>query len=417
MFIRVWDRGKPKLKKPSNIKKSKKNNKSKVEVSTRNSKLSSSRKFFKGAMSSLYTESDFTILLLVAALTMFGVVMVFSAGYYSTLAKSTDAYYFLKRQVAFAVSGFAILLVFSKVDYHSYSKYYKQIALFSLLMLLLLFTPLGVTVNFARRWIFIGPIRITPSEISKLAMIIFTATYLAEHPNKAKQGITGMSTILALMVVHAALIIKQPNLSTAIVIVAIMIGILFVGGLAWKYIVIAFGSLGVGMVSILLFFRHTHWYSRLTNWMDPFNDAQGEGYQVSQSIIALGNGGFKGLGLGNSISKNLYLPEPQNDFILAIIGEELGFVGIFIMMIVYLVLIWRCIMVSSKAKDKLGLFMAAGIAIMLGLQVIVNVAVVTASMPATGITLPFVSYGGTSLWVFMASMGIMLNISKQGRAK
>ncbi len=151
--------------------------------------------------------------------------------------------------------------------------------------------------------------------------------------------------------------------------------------------------------------------------MDPFKDAQGEGYQVSQSIIALGNGGFKGLGLGNSISKNLYLPEPQNDFILAIIGEELGFVGIFIMMIIYLVLIWRCIMVSSKAKDKLGLFMAAGIAIMLGLQVIVNVAVVTASMPATGITLPFVSYGGTSLWVFMASMGIMLNISKQGRAK
>ncbi|ASS38533.1 cell division protein FtsW [Mogibacterium pumilum] len=367
-------------------------------------------------MSSLYTDSDFTIFLLVAVLTMFGVVMVFSAGYYSTLAKSTDAYYFLKRQIAFAVSGFAILLAFSKLDYHSYSKYYKQIAVFSVVMLLLLFTPLGVTVNFARRWIFIGPIRITPSEISKLAMIIFTATYLAENPNKAKQGLVGMSTILGLMALHAGLIIKQPNLSTAIVIVAIMIGILFVGGLAWRYIIVAIGSLTAGMISILMFFRNTHWYSRLTNWMDPFKDAQGEGYQVSQSIIALGNGGFKGLGLGKSISKNLYLPEPQNDFILAIIGEELGFIGIFIMMVVYLVLIWRCIMVSSKAKDKLGLFMAAGIAIMLGLQVIVNVAVVTASMPATGITLPFVSYGGTSLWVFMASMGIMLNISKQGRA-
>ena len=404
------------MKKPSNIKKTKKNKNTKGDASVKANKISSSRKFFSSAMSSLYTDSDFAIFLLVAVLTMFGVVMVFSAGYYSTLAKSTDAYYFLKRQIAFAVSGFAILLAFSKIDYHSYSKYYKQIAIFSVVMLLLLFTPLGVTVNFARRWIFIGPIRITPSEISKLAMIIFTATYLAENPNKAKRGLVGMSTILGLMAVHAGLIIKQPNLSTAIVIVAIMIGILFVGGLAWRYIIVAIGSLVAGMISILIFFRNTHWYSRLTNWMDPFKDAQGEGYQVSQSIIALGNGGFKGLGLGKSISKNLYLPEPQNDFILAIIGEELGFIGIFIMMVVYLVLIWRCILVSSKAKDKLGLFMAAGIAIMLGLQVIVNVAVVTASMPATGITLPFVSYGGTSLWVFMASMGIMLNISKQGRA-
>ena len=404
------------MKKPNKIKKTKKNKNPSGEATVKASRISSSRKFFNGAMSSLYTESDFTIFLLVAALTMFGVVMVFSAGYYSTLAKSTDAYYFLKRQTAFAVSGFAILLAFSKIDYHSYSKYYKQIAIFSVVMLLLLFTPLGVTVNFARRWIFIGPIRITPSEISKLAMIIFTATYLAENPKKAKQGLAGISVILGLMAVHAGLIIKQPNLSTAIVIVAIMIGILFVGGLAWRYIIVAIGSLVAGMISILIFFRNTHWYSRLTNWMDPFKDAQGEGYQVSQSIIALGNGGFKGLGLGKSISKNLYLPEPQNDFILAIIGEELGFIGIFIMMVVYLVLIWRCIMVSSKAKDKLGLFMAAGIAIMLGLQVIVNVAVVTASMPATGITLPFVSYGGTSLWVFMASMGIMLNISKQGRA-
>ena len=405
------------MKKSNNIKKTKTKKKTKGENLAETSKVPSGRKFFNGAMSSLYTDSDFTIFLLVAALTMFGVVMVFSAGYYSTLAKSTNAYYFLKRQVALAVSGFAILLVFSKVDYHSYSKYYKQIAVFSFVMLMLLFTPLGVTVNFARRWVFLGPIRITPSEISKLAMIIFTSTYLAENPNKAKQGLTGMSAILLVMAAHAALIIKQPNLSTAIVIVAIMIGILFVGGLAWRYILVAMGSLGAGMISILLFFRNTHWYSRLTNWMDPFKDAQGEGYQVSQSIIALGNGGFKGLGLGKSISKNLYLPEPQNDFILAIIGEELGFIGIFIMMVVYLVLIWRCIMVSSRAKDKLGLFMAAGIAIMLGLQVIVNVAVVTASMPATGITLPFVSYGGTSLWVFMASMGIMLNISKQGRAK
>ena len=171
----------------------------------------------------------------------------------------------------------------------------------------------------------------------------------------------------------------------------------------------------VGVIVIILFFPDSHWYARLTVFLDPFKDAQGDGYQVSQSLIALGNGGLTGLGLGNSVAKNLYLPEPQNDFILAIIGEELGFIGIALLMAVYLILIYRCFTVTVKAKDKLGFFLASGITVMLALQVIMNVAVVTASMPATGVTLPFVSYGGTSLVVFMASMGIMLNISKESR--
>lgn len=361
----------------------------------------------------LMTEYDYRIILLVAALSMFGVVMVFSAGYYSTLsAGSGDPYYFLKRQVLFTGSGFAIMLLVARFDYHRAAKKPWLFVLISIALLLLLWTPLGVTVNFARRWISIAGIRVTPSEISKLAMIIFTAGFLAEDSRRAK-SLRGIGLVAVVMLFHAGVIIKQPNLSTAIVLCMIMVGIMFVAGLPLRYIGLMGGAVVGGMIYILTFLQNTHWYARLTNWRNPFADAQGEGYQVSQSIIALGNGGFKGLGLGNSIAKNLYLPEPQNDFILAIIGEELGFIGIFCLMVVYLVLIWRCFLVAAGAKDKLGLYMASGIAIMLALQVIINVAVVTASMPATGITLPFISYGGTSIWIFMMAMGILLNISKK----
>lgn len=363
---------------------------------------------------SIVTEYDYFIILLVTILVVFGIVMVFSAGYYSTVNLSKpDPYYYLKKQSFFAVTGFAIMLVMARFDYHRFIKAAPYFVVISLVLLAALFTPLGVTVNYATRWIVVLGVRITPSEISKLAVIIFTAVFLSQDPDRIKSFSKGILPLLAIMGVHAAMIIKQPNLSTAIVICAIMLSVMFVAGLDIKIIGGMIGVLAAGLTYILLFLHNTHWYARLTSWTNPFADSQGSGYQVSQSIIALGNGGIKGLGLGNSIAKNLYLPEPQNDFILAIIGEELGFVRVAILMAVYLILIWRCFNVAAKAKDKLGLYLATGISVMLGLQVIINVAVVTASMPATGITLPFVSYGGTSLWVFMASMGILLNISKK----
>lgn len=368
---------------------------------------------------SIVTEYDYMIILLVTILVVFGVVMVFSAGYYSTVNLSKpDPYYYLKKQGMFAILGFGIMLIMSHIDYHKFVKWAPYLVVISLALLAVLFTPLGVTVNYATRWIVILGVRITPSEISKLAMIVFTAVFLAQDPNRIKSMTKGVIPLLAIMGIHAAMIIKQPNLSTAIVICVITLSIMFIAGLDKKIIGGMLGIMAAGFIYIMLFLHNTHWYARLTSWTNPFADSQGTGYQVSQSIIALGNGGLKGLGLGNSITKNLYLPEPQNDFILAIIGEELGFIRVAILMAVYLLLIWRCFMVAAKAKDKLGLYLATGVSVMLGLQVIINVAVVTASMPATGITLPFVSYGGTSLWVFMASMGILLNISKkEGKEK
>ena len=215
------------------------------------------------------------------------------------------------------------------------------------------------------------------------------------------------------MGVHFYLIVRQPNLSTAIVIVAIMIAIMLVAGLNYLFLAVPFAGIVAGYMYIMTAKTPEHWYQRITSFRDPFADFQGSGYQVSQGLIALGNGGLRGLGFGRSIAKNLYLPEPQNDFILAVIGEELGYIGFAILMLVYIVLLFRIFMVALKARDRLGFYLATGVGVMLGLQVIINVAVVTSSMPATGITLPFISYGGTSIWSFMIAMGIVLNVSKK----
>jgi len=370
---------------------------------------------FSARFASISTRYDMGIIFPTAILVIFGIVMVFSAGYYTTVNAYGDAFYYLKRQAAYVALGIVLMAAAARVDYHVYAgKFYWLWTIGSILLLGLLFTPLGVEVNSATRWFTLGPVNITPSELSKLAIIMFTATYLARNPRQVRK-LPGICVLLAVMLVHAALIIKQPNLSTAIVICAIMLGIMFVAGMHLQWYALGAGAGVLGVFYILNFRKDTHWYARLTSFRNPFADAQGNGYQVSQSLIALGNGGIRGLGLGNSISKNLYLPFPQNDFILAIIGEELGFIGIVILMAIYLWLIYRCFLVAARAADKLGLYMASGITIMLALQVIINVAVVTASMPATGITLPFVSYGGTSLLVFMVSMGILLNIAKSSQ--
>lgn len=368
------------------------------------------------AVGKLIGSYDMTILGMVLILSIFGVAMVFSAGYYSTVnSTNPNPLYFLMRQSFWVVTGLLILLVVANFDYHKYYKLANILAIASIVMLLLVLA-MGIEVNGARRWLGYGSFRITPSELSKLFMIIFTSVFVAQNKNNVKTQ-RGLLILFGVMAAHFALIVKQPNLSTAIVVCAIMLAIMFVAGLDYKWIAALFGGGILGTFIILTFMKDTHWYSRLTNWIDPFADAQGEGYQVSQSIIALGNGGATGLGFGKSIAKNLYLPEPQNDFILAVIGEELGYVGFLVLMAAYIFLLYRLIVVALKATDRLGFYLATGVAVMLGLQVIINVAVVTASMPATGITLPFISYGGSSMWSFMAAMGISLNVSRNNKKK
>jgi cell division protein FtsW len=201
-------------------------------------------------------------------------------------------------------------------------------------------------------------------------------------------------------------------MSTAITVVGIIFAMMFVAGLHLRYVGAMF-IMGVSGILMLIIKGGGYRMQRLVSFLDPFADPLGDGYQVCQGLLALGSGGLRGLGLGKSIQKNLYLPEPQNDFILAIIGEELGYIGVLVLMLVYLILIYRGIRIVLQAPDRFGMLLGSGIVMMIGIQVLLNVAVVTSSMPPTGITLPFVSYGGNALWLFMGSMGILLNISRQ----
>lgn len=359
---------------------------------------------------------DFVVVLLVVLLSCFGIAMVFSAGYYQTInSADPDPTYYLFRQAFFVVSGLLIMLIVANIDYHKYIKVATLIMLISIGSLIVVMA-VGSSVNNAQRWINLGFIRITPSEFCKVAMIIFTSCYLAQDPDNIRSA-KGLGVLFAVMIAHFGLIVLQPNLSTAIVIVAIMGAIMLVAGLNLLFLALPAAAGVAGYMYIMTARTPEHWYQRLSSFMDPFADSQGDGYQVTQGLIALGNGGLKGLGFGRSVAKNLYLPEPQNDFILAVLGEELGYIGFLVLMLVYIILLFRMIMVALKAPDRLGFYLATGVAVMLGLQVIINVAVVTSSMPATGITLPFISYGGTSIWAFMIAIGIVLNVSKNARGE
>ena len=204
---------------------------------------------------------------------------------------------------------------------------------------------------------------------------------------------------------------KQPNLSTAMTLAGIVVGMTFLAGLDIKYIITI---AGLGILAVCgIATSGTYWATRLFSFWDPFKAAKDDGFQAVQSLLALGTGGLTGRGLGESIQKTLYLPEPQNDFILAIIGEEMGLAGVLVMLTVFIILIWRCAKVTINAPDLFGMLFAGGVTMMIGIQVILNIAVVTSSMPPTGVALPFISYGGNTLWIFMGCIGILLNISRQ----
>ena len=394
-----------------NVKKSKAAEKAQAKADAKAEKRAARRESWREIGDAL-GGYDFGVVALVVILSLFGVAMVFSAGYYETINFSEpDPLYYLRRQMFFVVTGLAIMFLFANLNYRLYKNTYVFAAILSLAMLGIVML-VGTSVNQSQRWIDLGFIRITPSEFSKVLMIMFTSGFLASNP-KAVKSIKGLAVLALVMGLHFWLIISQPNLSTAIVILAIMIAVMLVAGLNILFMIIP----AIGVVGLYFYIITSktplHWYKRIESFMNPFADRQGDGYQVTQGLIALGNGGLKGLGFGRSVSKNLYLPEPQNDFILAIIGEELGFIGFLVLMLLYIILLFRLFMIALKARDRLGLYLATGVAVMLGLQVIINVAVVTSSMPATGITLPFISYGGTSIWAFMIAMGVALNVSRR----
>lgn len=357
---------------------------------------------------------DFPLLMIVLAMAFFGLIMVFSASYYYSISKFDTPFYYLIRDGIWLVAGLILLLGGILFDYHIYCNKYCAIgAIVVCFLLLIAVLVIGKEVNGAQRWIEVGPITIMPGELAKLGLILFITWFYGSKRERSRHLFTGLLPVFLLMALFAALIVKQPNLSTAITVCGIVVAMQLVAGMNWGYIGFlgALGAAGIG--GLFTFAADSYWVSRITSFLDPFADAAGEGYQVVQSLLALGSGGLFGVGIGKSVQKSLYLPEPQNDFILAIIGEELGFVGIMLLLLGYCFLIWRGAKIALNAPDQYGMLLASGIILMIAIQVILNIAVVTSSMPPTGINLPFISYGGNALMMFMFSAGVLLNISRQ----
>ncbi len=357
-------------------------------------------------------SGDFLMTVMVLALVVFGIIMVFSASYYSSISETGDPYTYLRDDIKWALLGSALMLIMTFVDYRIYRKLAPLLLIMSLILLALLFTPLGISRHNATRWIGVGNFTLMPGEVAKICAIIFVAWFLSKDPKRIRSLIRGVLPLLLLCGLYFFLIIKQPNLSTAITVCAIIIGMMFIAGLNIMYLISVGIIGGIGILALTLLDNEGYWMKRITSFLDPFEDPLGSGWQVIQSLLALGSGGLFGVGLGKSIQKTLYLPEPQNDFIFSIIGEELGFIGCLVLIICYIILIWRGSHIALNAPDLFGTLIAGGITIMLAIQVILNIAVVTSSMPPTGITLPFVSYGGNALLLFMGSFGILLNISR-----
>ena len=366
---------------------------------------------------------DLPFLIIILVLLVFGIVMMFSASYVWALhdidETGGDGAYYMKRQAIWAIGGLGLMAFLSGVDYHILKKKIIAIGLpiVSWIMLWLVFTPLGVTRNGARRWLNLGFVQFQPSELMKLGIIVLFSFLIANNykkMNKISYGIIFFGILLVLALIP---VILQPHLSATILICAIAFAMIFVGGAKFSHIALLI-TIGVALISIVILSMvqsgdFTYITKRIDSWLDPFSDMLNSTWQTCQSLIAIGSGGIFGLGLGNSRQKYLYLPETQNDFVFAIVCEELGFVGAMAVIILFVLFVFRGFYIASKACDKFGMMLATGLTVQIGIQAFLNIAVVTNAVPNTGISLPFFSYGGTALLMQLAQMGIMLNISRQ----
>ena len=360
---------------------------------------------------------DFIVFLVVIILLAIGVVMVFSSTSVVAYQRLGDSFFYLRRQIMWASIGILAMLGFMKFDYHKFYDKTPLIFIVSLAFLGSIYIPgLGHEVKGAVRWLNLGPLPlIQVAEIAKLGMVIYLARYLSREDKKISNFLQGLLPALLLIGIMLILVLLQPDLGTTVTMGGTAF-IMFIGAGA-KYLHL--GSLIALIIPALTYMIVSEPYRRrrLFAFLNPWADPLGTGFHIIQSLYALGSGGLFGVGLGNSKQKFLYLPEPGTDFIFSVLGEELGYLGIFSVIALYLIFTWRGIKIAIAAKDLFGSLLALGITIMISLQAIVNMGVVSASMPVTGITLPFISYGGSSIGIMMIGVGILLNISKQTDSK
>ncbi len=356
--------------------------------------------------------SDRILFITTTVLTVFGLVMVYSASSAVASSRYGASSYFFLRQLAFAAAGYVLMIALMKIDYRVWE---KEKALRYLLvgcagLLILVFSQ--PTVNHAHRWFRYGPLSFQPSEIAKLVLLVFLASYLRKYDPEINDLRTRLLPCLALVGLYAGLIAVEPDLGQALCVIAIAVLLLFIAGLSWGYIAGAF------LLSVPVFYfaimRVPYRWERIRVFLNPFHDPLGAGWNVSQSLTAVGSGGILGLGLGDSRQKLFFLPEAHSDFIFAVISEELGLVGASFVLLLFLVFFYRGLKITFRAPDKFGFYLGMGITLLVVLQAFVNISMALSLMPAKGIALPFVSQGGSSLLLNLMATGILLNIAQYG---
>ena len=354
---------------------------------------------------------DSTLFVTILITSIFGIIMIYSASYIWAEYKFNDPFKFVKNQFLFFIIGTIMMIFISKINYNKYLKYSNKILLAIVILLILVLIPgIGTIRNGSRSWFGIGSFGIQPSEAAKLALIIFTSKYLSNNQKEIKNIKKGVIPILGITLFIFGLIMLQPDFGTGVIIVMSIIGLLFVAGANLKFF-FSLGVLGVIGVVVLIIIA-PYRLERIISFINPWSDPLGSGFQIIQSLYAIGPSGLFGYGFLNSRQKHFYLPEPQTDFIFSIIAEEFGFMGIIIVSTLFLIIIYKGFKIARNSKDLFSKYLSFGITFELAFQAMLNLMVVTGLIPVTGVTLPFFSYGGSSLLITLCSMGILLNISR-----
>ena len=355
---------------------------------------------------------DIPFLSLVLILLSIGLIMLFSASYAFSDTNFGNSYRFITRQAGFAVFGVGAMLFVSKINYHIYKKlaWPLYICVIAVLAVLLVLPPMleGTDV---KRWLAIGSFSFQPSEFAKISIAILFSSWLSANPKKIKK-LRYVFAMLVLLGIPCVLVVLEPHLSATLLIFAIGIILLIVGGIKKRWICAGLGVGVAGGVIAILSGAVSYGSDRIKYWLDPWQDPIGKGYQTIQSLLAIGSGGLMGRGIGQSRQKYLWVPEPHNDFIFAIICEELGIIGALVVIALFCALVWRGFTIAMKAADSFGSFLSLALTFHVGLQALLNILVVTNTIPNTGISLPFFSYGGTALVILLAEMGIVLSVSR-----
>lgn len=358
---------------------------------------------------------DFILLISIIALVFMGLIMVFSSSWPEGMVQFNDGYYFFKSQLFAVFLGFVALLFFMNFKYTYFKKLALPIFILAIILGLLILSPLGYEVKGATRWLNFGFARFMPSDAIKLGSVIFFAAFLSNKGKNIRTLTKGTIPSLLIIGIACGLIYIQKDLGTTVTLAGTLIAMFFIAGMNLFHLGVVVAVAGVGLFYAIASPGNEYRMQRILAFRDPFADKLGSGWQAVQSLYALGSGGIFGLGLGKSRQKFFYIPEAHNDFIFAIVGEELGLLGTVFVLFLFMLLVWRGIIIAMKTEDTFGCFLATGLTALVAIQSLINIAVVTSSLPTTGITLPFISFGGTSLLFYMAGIGILLNISRYAK--